>query len=265
MTLDTEEKKDDTVSSKDRAMAAFSKGSLYNTTNQYGVTKPFIPIPAVAAVSSSFDNPAVLGTTRQAVPDFWVYDGAKPTIGHQGKVATSREQLLPDKRITEQQAIEYQRVGSKKGWMFNGHPQQEGPGASGENTPTFTSDGFPNRIKETRWFPTPRSEEKQGLATHEFPAIDIKNNARGIGVTGSNSGNGGMQGGYQEVQQSRLNRLPIPMAKYNWTGSRLAGTGREDQGAQGGSGAGGYRAGYASAYPMRPSFREKTSNGMTRV
>jgi hypothetical protein len=247
----------------DRAMAQFSQGSLFNITNQFGVTKPFIQTPTVGAVSSDFAVPTVLGTTKHAVQDFWVYDGAHPTIGHNGKIATSRDQMLPNKRIKEQDAIEWNRIGSKKGWMFNGAPQQQGGGGPGENVATHTDDGFPNQLSQNRWTPVPRSSEKQGLATRDMPAIDIENNARGIGVTGKGSGNGGMAGGYHAVNKPRLDALPIPQSKFNWTGNRLAGTGREDQ--QPGSGAGGYRAGYASAYPDRPAFPERRTTGLSRV
>ena len=150
--------------------------------------------------------------------------------------------------------------------MFNGPPQQNTPGFSGENTPTHTSDGFIHRIKDNKWSPMERLPEKQGLATREMPAIDIENNARGIGTTGGGSGNGGMAGGYKEVNPARLSQLPIPMAKYNWTGTRLHGTGREDQGGGSlGAGAGGFRAGYASQYPTRPSFPVRRTTGLSRV
>lgn len=247
----------------DRAVSQFSAGSLYAITNQYGVSKQFIQDPKVGAFTSGKPVPGQLRTTKHPVQDFWVYDGAQPTIGAQGKIATSRDQILPNKRVTEQQAIEWQRVGSKKGWMFNGPPQQNAPGFSGENMPTHTDDGYLNRIAESRWFPVPRSEEKQGLATRQLPAIDIENNARGIGVTGPSSGSGGMQGGYKDINQERLKRLPIPMSKYNWTGTRLVGTARENEGI--GAGAGGFRAGYASAYPDRPSFPQRRTTGLSRV
>jgi hypothetical protein len=247
----------------DRAVAQFSVGSLYAITNQYGVTKPFIEDPKVGAFTSGKAVPEALRTARHPVQDFFVYDGAHATIGAQGKVHTSRDQLLPNRRITEQSAVEWNRVGSKKGWMFNGAPQQQGPGGTGENFPTHTSDGFINSIKKNRWFPVPRSAENQGRATRDLPAIDIENNARGIGVTGSGSGNGGMQGGYKEINPRRLAALPVPREKYNWTGTRLVATGREDQGA--GAGAGGYRAGYASTYPDRPSFPERRTTGLSRV
>lgn len=248
--------------SKRRAMAQFSQGSLYRITNQFGVTKKWIEDPSVSYKTSSFAVPETLRTTRHPVQDFWVYDGAYNTLGATGKVATSRDQLLPPKRVTEQQCIEWQRVGSKKGWMFNGSPQEEGPGGSGENTPTHTEDGYLERIKQTRWSPIPRSAENQELATRQLPAIDIENNARGIGTTGAGSGTGGMAGGYREINQERLKALPIPMAKYNWTGNRIQGTGREDQGV--GSGAGGLRSGYASIYPDRPAFRTRAANGLSR-
>lgn len=247
----------------DRAMAQFSAGSLYAITNQYGVSKPFIQDPKVAPFTTGKPVPGELRTAKHPVQYFWVYDGAQPTLAAQGKIQTSRDQILPNKRITEQQAVEWNRVGSKKGWMFNGSPQQQGPGATGENVPTHTDDGYIGRIAETRWFPIPRSEAKQGVAAREFPAIDIENNARGIGVTGAGSGSGGMQGGYKDVNKQRLQRLPIPMAKYNWTGTRLTGTARENEDL--GSGAGGFRAGYASAYPDRPSFPQRRTNGLSRV
>jgi len=245
----------------DRAMAQFSMGSLYATTNQYGVTKPFIEDPKVGAFTSGKAVPESVRLARHSVPDFYVYDGAHATIGATGKTASTREQLLPKKSVTEQSAIEWNRIGSKKGWMFNG--RQEGPGAMGEDVPTGTQDGWTQHIKQNHWFPLPRSETKQGLATREMPAIDITNNARGIGSGGSGRQGGGMHGGYQEVNQARLRSLPIPMEKFNWTGNRLAGTAREDQGA--GAGAGGYRAGFASMYPDRPSFPERRTTGLSRV
>jgi len=246
-----------------RAMAQFSVGSLYNITNQQGVTKPFIEDPKVGAFTSGKAVPDVLRTAKHPVQDFFVYDGAHATIGAQGKTHTSRQQLLPNKRITEQSALEWNRVGSKKGWMFNGSPQQKGPGGTGENVPTHTSDGFVSDIQQNRWFPIPRSAEKQGLAVRQFPAIDIENNARGIGRTGGGSGGGGMAGGYHEITKSRLDALPIPTEKFNWTGSRLVGTGRENEGPA--AGAGGYRAGYASIYPDRPSFPQRRTTGLSSV
>lgn len=252
--------------SMDRAMKQFSQGSLRGITNQFGVQKPFILEKRVQSQSSTFPYSDKLRTAKHPVQDFWVYDGAQPTIGAQGKISTSRDQILPNKRITEQQAVEWHRVGAKKGWMFNGPPQQNQPGFQGENFPTHTSDGYVNQIKNNRWMPTPRSDEKQGLAQRQLPAIDIENNARGIGVTGPGSGNGGMAGGYKEVNKNRLMSLPIPMEKYNWTGTRLAGTARENQGGGNlGSGAGGYRAGYQSKYPDRPSFPERRTVGLSRV
>jgi hypothetical protein len=247
----------------DRAVAQFSVGSLYAVTNQFGVSKPFIEDPKVGAFTTGKAVPESLRTARHPVQDFFVYDGAQSTIGAQGKTSTSRDQLLPNKRIREQDAIEWNRVGAKKGWMFNGAPQQQGPGGPGEDVPTHTSDGFIENIPKNRWFPVPRSAENQGRATRDMPAIDIENNARGIGVTGAGSGNGGMAGGYQEINKRRLAALPIPMEKYNWTGTRLVGTGREDQNP--GAGAGGYRAGYASAYPDRPSFPQRRTTGLSRV
>lgn len=262
--VEKDEKEDAKVpSAGDRAMAQFSVGSLYAITNQQGVSKPFIEDPKVGAFTTGKAVPDALRTTRHPVQDFFVYDGAHATIGHTGKVHTSRDQLLPNKRITEQSAVEWNRVGSKKGWMFNGAPQQDGPGGTGEDVPTHTSDGFISTIPKNRWFPVPRSAENQGRAIRDMPAIDIENNARGIGRTGAGSGNGGMAGGYREVNQRRLAALPIPMEKFNWTGTRLTGTGREDQNP--GAGAGGYRAGYASAYPDRPVFPERRTTGLSRV
>ena len=245
----------------DRAMAQFSMGSLYATTNQYGVTKPFIEDPKVGAFTSGKAVPESVRLARHSVPDFYVYDGAHATIGATGKTASTREQLLPNKSVTEQQAIEYNRWGSKKGWLYNS--KQEGPGGQPESMPTHTQDGWTEHIKQNHWFPLPRSEAKQGLAAREMPAIDITNNARGIGSGGGGRQGGGMQGGYQDVNPDRLKSLPIPMEKFNWTGSRLAGTAREDQGA--GAGAGGYRAGFASMYPDRPSFPERRTTGLSKV
>jgi hypothetical protein len=254
------------MSGKDRAIKQYGVGSLYNITNQYGVEKPFIVDKRVSSVSSDFPYPESLRTTKHPVPDFWTYDGAQPTIGHTGKIATDRQQILPNKRISEQDAMEWQRVGSKKGWMFNGPPQEDKPGFSGENVPTHTNDGFVDRIRDNKWMPLPRSAEKQGLATREMPAIDIENNARGIGVTGPGSGNGGMSGGYREVNKERLSTLPIPHRRFNWTGTRLEGTARESQGGGNlGSGAGGFRAGYNSMYPDNPSMPLRRTTGLSRV
>tara|TARA_R110002096_G_scaffold45640_1_gene122398 strand:- start:2561 stop:3457 length:897 start_codon:yes stop_codon:yes gene_type:complete len=248
----------------DRAIAEFSRGSLRAETNQLGTqNKKFGLSPSLAAVSSDFAYPDSLRTAKHPVPSFWVYDGAQPTIGATGKTFTSREQMLPNKRITEQDAVEWQRVGSKKGWMFNGSPQQQGPGGSGENIPTHTDDGFVESIRKNKWTPNVRSQENQELAIRQMPAIDIENNARGIGLTGAGTGNGGMAGGYKEVNKARLAALPVPMAKYNWTGTRVLGTGREDMGV--GQGAGGFRSGYKSIYPDRPSFPMRRTTGISRV
>lgn len=239
----------------DRAIKQFSNGSLRNETNQLGTNGYRFQLePSIAAVSSERPNPIALRDARHPVQDFWVYDGAYPGVTDRGSIATDRDQILPNKRITEQDAVEWQRVGSKKGWMFNGNPQSN-YGFQGEDVPTHTSDGFVDQIKKRRWQMLSRSAQKQGLATREMPAIDLENNARGSGVSGPGSGSGGMSGGYKEVDPNRHNRLPIPMSKYNWTGTRLVGTGREDQGAQ--HGAGGFRAGYNSIYPDRPSFQER--------
>ena len=222
----------------DRAIKQFGEGSLRNTTNQRGTDGyKFQLAPSLASVSSTKAYPESLRTAKHAVQDFWVYDGAHPGITDRGSIATSRDQILPDKRIREQDAIEWNRIGSKKGWMFEGRPQAE-YGHQGENKATHTNDGFIESITRNKWSPFMRSADKQGLATREFAAIDIENNARGIGVTGPGSGNGGMAGGHREVNKERLAMLPIPMAKFNWTGTRLAGTGREDQHL--GAGAGGF-------------------------
>lgn len=257
----------ETITHGDRAQAQFGYGTLRACTNQAGTEgKVFQVLPGVKAVSSTFSYPDSLRTTKHPVQDFWVYDGAYPGLTDGGKIATSLDQVLPEKSVTEQECVEWNRVGSKKGWMFNGTPQQAGPGSSGENVPTHTSDGFISSIKDNKWAPLDRSADKQGLATRQLPAIDIENNARGIGTTGAGSGSGGMAGGYREVNKERLARLPIPMAKYNWTGSRLTGTGRESQGGGGlGSGAGGFRAGYASQYATRPYLPVRRSTGLSRI
>lgn len=250
-------------SHSDRAINEFSAGSLRALTNQFGTQGyKFQLAPSVKNSSSDFPYPETLRTTKHPVQDFFVYDGAQPTIGATGSITTNREQILPNKRIREQDAIEWNRVGSKKGWMFNGTPQSN-YGFQGENFPTHTSDGYIESIRRNKWQPLSRSIDKQGLATREMPAIDIENNARGIGITGPGSGSGGMAGGYREINKERLARLPIPMAKYNWTGTRLEGTGREDQSIQ--HGAGGFRSGYASKYPTRPSFPQRKTFGLSRV
>ena len=248
----------------DRAMAQFSTGTMRAQTNQMGTAgKTFHVDPWNGAVSSDFPYSEKLTKAKQPVQDFWVYDGAHPGLTDRGTMATSREQIMPNKRISEQDAIEWNRVGSKKGWMFNGSPQEE-YGHAGENVPTHTDDGWVDSIAKHKWTPLGRSIDKQLAAHHDLPAIDIENNARGIGTSGGGrSGGGGMTGGYQEVNKDRLKFLPIPMAKFNWTGNRLHGTGREDQGKQ--HGAGGYRSGYASQYPVRPVFPERRTTGLSRV
>lgn len=265
-----EEKKEEIETipvTKDRAQKEFALRSLRDITNQYGTEGyQFQLEPHAKSVCSSFAYPETLRTAKHPVQDFWVYDGAYPGLTDRGSVKTSRYQVLPEKRITEQDCVEWNRVGSKKGWMFNGPPQQKGPGFSGENVPTHTSDGFISRIRDNRERPLERSEEKQRLATREMPAIDIENNARGIGLSGPGKGNGGMSGGYREINQERLAQLPIPMAKYNWTGTRLTGTGREDQGGGNvGSGAGGFRAGYNSRYNFRPAYPIRKTTGISRL
>lgn len=264
---ETERPETEGIPTGDRAQREFGYGSIRAHTNQSGTGGyTFQVLPSVKAVSSSFAYPEALLKAKHPVQDFWVYDGAHPGLTDRGKVATSLDQVLPNKRVTEQDCIEWNRVGSKKGWMFNGSPQQDGPGGSGENVPTNTSDGFISSVKSNKWTPMERLAEKQGLATRQMPAIDIENNARGIGTTGAGSGSGGMAGGYREVNPERLSRLPIPMAKHNWTGTRLSGTGREDQGGgAAGSGAGGFRSGYASKYATRPSFPVRRTTGLSRV
>ena len=258
-----DKEKDSRISGGDRAIKEFSEGSLRAITNQFGTNGyKFQLDPQSKATSSTFAYPETLRTAKHPVQDFFVYDGAQATLTDRGKIATSRDQILPDKRIKEQDAIEWNRVGSKKGWMFEGRPQQE-YGYQGENKPTHTQDGFRESIVRNKWKPLSRSADKQGLATRQLPAIDIENNARGIGTTGEGSGSGGMAGGYREVNKARLARLPIPMEKFNWTGTRLTGTGREDQAL--GSGAGGFRSGYASKYPDRPTFPLRRTTGLSRV
>lgn len=264
---ETERPETEGLPNGDRAQKQFGTGSLRAHTNQSGTGgTPFQLIPSVKAVSSSFAYSEALLKAKHPVQDFWVYDGAHPGLADRGKIATSLDQVLPEKKVTEQECVEWNRVGSKKGWMFNGSPQQDGPGGSGENVPTSTSDGFIGSIQANKWTPMERLAEKQGLATRQMPAIDIENNARGIGLVGGGKGSGGMAGGYREVNPERLARLPIPMAKYNWTGSRLAGTGREDQGGGTlGSGAGGFRSGYSSQYSTRPSFPVRRTTGLSKV
>jgi hypothetical protein len=239
--------------SGDRAQREFGEGSLRNHTNQFGTNGyKFQLTPAEKAVSSEFLTPEALRTAKHPVQDFFVYDGAQPTIGHTGKTYTRQEHVLPNKRIKEEDAIEWNRVGSKKGWMFNGMPQEE-YGHSGENVPTHTDDGYVDTIKNHKWQPLMTTDESQGLSQREQPDIYRTNLARGIGV--SRGGYGSMAGGYKQVTQERLRTLAKPMAKYNHTGSRKRGTGRTDAaGTSSNAGAGGYRAGYASVYPSRPSI-----------
>lgn len=248
----------------DRAQRQFGRGSLRAETNQMGTEgRKFLVEPHTAAISSSFDVPDALRTAKHPVEDFWVYDGAQPTLGHTGSIPTSVDQILPNKKVTEQEYVEWQRVGAKKGWMFEGRPQ-ESYGFSGENTPTHTDDGFPQRLKANRWRPVIMSDEKQRVAHQDMPKIDIENNARGIGVTGPGSGNGGMAGGYMEINKERLAQLPIPEPRYNWTGSRDFGVARTDM-AGSGQGAGGFRAGYDSVYEYQPSMPQRRTFGISTV
>ena len=263
ITLSPEDKSEGKQPSGDRAIAQFSEGSLRKTTNQFGTNGyKFNLDPRTKAISSDFAYSDKLRTTKHAVQDFFVYDGAQATLTDRGTIATSRDQILPNFRIKEQDAIEWNRIGSKKGWMFNGKPQ-ESDGISGENKATSAVYGWVDSVEKHKWQPLNRSADKQGLATREMPAIDIENNARGIGTTGEGSGSGGMAGGYREINKNRLSKLPIPNAKFNWTGTRLTGTGREDQSIQ--HGAGGFRSGYASKYPIRPSFPMRRTTGLSRV
>ena len=103
------------LKSSDRAKKEFGNKSLRNTTNQQGTNGyEFKLLPSLAAVSSSFPYPEALLKAKHPVQDFWVYDGAHPGLTDRGKISTSIDQILPNKKITEQDAIEWNRIGSKK-------------------------------------------------------------------------------------------------------------------------------------------------------
>lgn len=229
----------------------YGRHSLRAETNQEGCTDHFYPSKEIEAISTNSAFPDKLRTAKLPVQNFWTYDGAYNTVTHGGKMAGNPDELLPVERLHEADFVAYQRYGSKKGWLYNSPECGVGPYRP-EQYPTHTQDGWPNQIKQRRWRPDPSDPTKQELAERQMPKIDIVNNARGIGRTGEGSGSGGMSGGYQEVNPKRLKFLPIPQAKFNWTGTRAVRTGREDQsGAAMGAGAGGFRAGYASRYPSR--------------
>lgn len=258
-TLDQETSLPTSIYANDRAVREFGQRSLYNTTNQEGCDgKKFSVMPSLRPFMSDGYYPETLRTAKPPVSDFWVYDGAQPTVGHNGSTPTSLDQLLPKSNLREQSFIEWNRVGSKKGWMFNGPPQEGYDAPGGENVPSFTSDGWPMQIKDNRWQPMEVDPALQRAAHQDLPAIDVENNARGIGVTGQGSGNGGMAGGYKEVNPERLKQLPIPMKKFNHTGTRLHGTGRLDQAAR--QGAGGFRSGYQSQYGDFPALLIQKGN-----
>lgn len=228
---------------KNKATSEFGNKTLRAETNHYGPSKPFQLAPRLKAISSDFPNPDSLRTARHRVPSFYVYDGVQHLTSGVEKVYSDRSQDVHKHkhRLYDADFMTYARFGSKKGWL--------------EDRPTHTSDGFLDSISKNKWKPLARSEEKQSVALRDMPAIDIENNARGIGHVGSNSGNGGMAGGYKEVTKSRLATLPIPMGKYNWTGTRLKGTRREA----------GFTAGYKSMYSDRPAFQEKRVTGISRI
>lgn len=259
--LDNETDLPRNIYDSDRAVKEFSAGSLRALTNQQGCDgKKFSVMPSLRPYVEDGYFPDSLRTAKPPVQNFWVYDGAQPTIGMNGETPTSLDQILPASDLREQSFIEWNRVGSKKGWMFHGRPQEDYDSPVGENVPTHTDDGWPMQIKQHRWAPMEVDPALQRKAHQETPAIDITNNARGIGVTGQGSGNGGMAGGYKEVNPQRLRQLPIPMAKYNWTGSRLHGTGRESEGLR--QGAGGFRAGYNSQYGEFPAILRAQNTGV---
>ncbi len=251
--LDAETSLPKSIYANDRAVKEFGKPSLRDYTNQEGCDgKKFSVMPSMRPFVSDGYYPDSLRTAKPPVQDFWVYDGAQPTLGHNGSTPTSLDQLLPASKLRQQTFVDWYRVGSKKGWMFNGPPQEEYDAPSGENVPTFTSDGWMDQIKYNRWEPMAVDPALQRVAHQDLPAIEVENNARGIGVTGQGSGNGGMAGGYKEVNPERLKQLAIPMKKFNHTGDTVHGTGRLDQGAR--QGAGGFRSGYNSQYGDFPAL-----------
>lgn len=185
---------------------------------------------------------------KQPVPPFYTYDGAEDTLGNLPKVNTHVNQLLPNNQLTEQRFMDWQRVGSKKGWMFYGRANPSGP--QGENFPThFMSDKLLHKIPSK---PIQMTPESQDPTMNDLQARLQINNARGIGITGPSAGLGGMAGGRQEITPGRLVNKMLPNNKFNYFGTRPSGTGREDNLLFDGSanGAGGYRAGWNSLYPL---------------
>lgn len=243
--------------SDDRAVNEFSEGSLRAVTNQFGTQgKKFHVEPRLASVSSAFPYSDTLHEGH-AIQDFFVYDGAQATIGAQGKMATSRDQVMPNKRIREQDAIYWNRVGSKKGYMFE--TNFEDNYVPGETIPssTYLRGDSKKGVKRHKWTPIPRTTDSQGMALRDEPDVQRTNLGRGIGV--SRGGYGSMAGGYQQVTKERIRSLAKPMAKWNHTGNRQLGSARTDRSGTANRGAGGYRSGYKSIYPDFPYFINRKS------
>lgn len=248
----------ETVSQATRlAQQAYGRKSLRAHTNWQGCDTQFSVLPELRPYVSDHYNPQSLVKAKHAVEPFWTYDGAQATLHNHEKQPGSTDDILPPSKLQERDFIVYQRYGSKKGWLYNSPNQSKGPYWP-EDKPTHTEDGWTEQIKNNRYTVMETSKEKQGMYSREIPFIDIQNNARGIGVSGPGKGQGGMAGGYQAINPQRLEKLPVPKASSNWTGSRPHGTARTDMAGGGtGAGAGGFRSGYLSQYPERPYIPDR--------
>jgi len=192
-----------------------------------------------------------------------VYDGAVPNIHTPTKIPGSSDDLLPVLRLQEADFVEFQRAGSKKGWTFHSPMSGESTGFYPHKTPQHEIHGWMSQLTKRRRTKAITDPTSQIAVTRDFEDINRTNNARGIGITGPSSGNGGMAGGYQEVQPERLRVLPAPNPRFNFMGTRLAHTQRgDDSGIGNGAGAGGFRSGLSSRYPERPQFVEQRRPGM---
>jgi len=248
------------TNSSDPAVKEFSRGSLRNETNWEGCDDHFVPLKEIQNISNNGQFTEALEKAKLPVHNFWVYDGAIPNIHTHPKVPASADDLLPPLRLSEADFVEFQRAGSKKGWTFHSPMSGEGPYYP-HTKPQHEIHGWMSQLTKRRRHKQIDDPNPQIAVTRDFESINRTNNARGIGITGPSSGNGGMAGGYQEVQPERLRVLPAPNPRFNFMGTRLAHTQRDDDSGPG-AGAGGFRSGLSSRYPERPQFVERRRPGM---
>lgn len=233
------------------SLAALSKPGL-GTNRNFSLSKE------VENATSNFSYSDALRTARFPVPRFFTYDGAQhaPTLTGTGKVATSVEQILPVKPIPVETAVSWNRVGSKKGWTFNG-PWDPTTKATGDEKPTSTFLRGDNvgYVKQHRWIPLEMTEEAQ-QSTVNTEEVQRNNLARGA----TNSDYGKVVGGLREFNKERAKPLTRPQATYNFMGSRPAKSARTDMsGANDNGGAGGFRSGRQSHYPEFPQLPKRRS------